>query len=158
MPVDGGWISIQGVSQQTPTDCNFIWLAAYNPGDTCWSYSGGQWMCWDGGSLSFCLLDSTATSIYDNAGAIPNQISLEQNYPNPFNSQTVIDFSLAAPSHVSLDIYDILGRKLERLISAYMAPGNHRAFWKGDKYPSGIYLYRLNTGGQSETRKMQLIK
>lgn len=158
MPVDGGWVSIQGVSQQSPTDCNFIWLAAVIPGDSCLSYSNGQWVNWDGGALSFCLLDSTASNIYENEAELPAQISLQQNYPNPFNAKTTIDFSLPEASPVTLDIYDILGRKLERLVTGYLEPGIHRALWNGDKYSSGIYLYKLNAGGQTEVKKMQLIK
>jgi hypothetical protein len=101
---------------------------------------------------------------------LPRMFSLEQNYPNPFNPSTTISFhlpavsgqsgqaGLAAYSHVRLSIYDLLGREVATLVSEQKEPGTHRVVWEAKDLPSGVYLYRLNAGPASQTRKLILLK
>ncbi len=101
-------------------------------------------------------------SVDDNI-IIPNEFSLKGNYPNPFNANTIIEFSLNKPGHVTLNIYDIRGRKVRGLVSGYYNSGNHSVSWdgctsSGTVLASGIYLYRLSTGGYSQTGRMNFIK
>jgi hypothetical protein len=98
------------------------------------------------------------TSINDEGGEIlPKNYILKQNYPNPFNYSTIIEFILPKEEHVTLTIYDILGRKLLDIYDQVMTAGTHRHRLSMD-VPSGIYLYRLKTEKAEITRKMALVK
>jgi hypothetical protein len=94
----------------------------------------------------------------DEDNSTPNSFSLSQSYPNPFNPQTTISYSLPKASDVSLDIFDILGRKIETLQSGHQDAGVHSVTWNASDAPSGIYFYRLKAGERSETNRMLLIK
>ena len=89
---------------------------------------------------------------------MPKQIALLQNYPNPFNAQTMIRYSLPEQSQVTIDIFDILGRKIETLVEGPEPAGNHRVRWDASGQASGIYFYRIKAGDFAETKKMQLLK
>jgi hypothetical protein len=90
---------------------------------------------------------------------IPSEFLLTYNYPNPFNAQTTISYRLPQTSHVTLEIYDMLGRKIETLINnrSYSA-GEHQVTWDASDISSGAYFYRLETDDHSRTSKMLLIK
>jgi hypothetical protein len=89
---------------------------------------------------------------------LPEQFELNQNYPNPFNAQTTIRYSLPTQSMVSIDIFDILGRKIETLAEGIKLTGNHQAIWDASGQASGIYFYRIKAGDKVETSKMLLLK
>jgi hypothetical protein len=89
---------------------------------------------------------------------LPVRFELSQNFPNPFNPQTVISYSLDRTADVRLEVFDLLGRKVQTLVNKEMDAGNHDVVWKGSEQGAGIYFYRLSTDGQSETRKMVLLK
>lgn len=86
------------------------------------------------------------------------EVSLLGNYPNPFNPTTDISFSLPAASHVKLEVYNIMGQKVATVIDRFMEAGTHTVKWDGSKAASGVYLYRLEAGEFTETRKMMLLK
>ena len=88
----------------------------------------------------------------------PMVFSLSRNYPNPFNAATTIEFSLGRPSEVTIDIYDLLGRAVAMLDLGRMSPGRHEVSWNAGDNPSGVYFYRLRVDGDSETRRMVLLK
>ncbi len=90
--------------------------------------------------------------------ALPMQFSLCQNYPNPFNPSTVITYSLPAASHVRLTVVNILGQTVQTIVDGPQTPGNHIVSWDASRNTSGVYLYRLESGGTVETRKMLLLK
>jgi hypothetical protein len=83
---------------------------------------------------------------------------LMQNYPNPFNASTTISYSLLQSSTVTLEIYDILGRKLETFNQGTQPAGSHSVIWKANQYPSGVYFYRLQAGDFNQNQKMILLK
>lgn len=83
---------------------------------------------------------------------------LMQNYPNPFNPETVISYDLAQESKVKLKIYDMLGSEIAELVNESQAPGSYNVKWNASGLPSGIYIYRIEAGGYSFSRKMMLIK
>jgi hypothetical protein len=89
---------------------------------------------------------------------LPIEFSLSQNYPNPFNAQTTIQYSLPEKSMVTIDIYDILGRKIETLAEGIEPAGNHQAIWDAIGQSSGIYFYRIKAGDKVETKRMVLMK
>jgi hypothetical protein len=74
----------------------------------------------------------------------PNVFALEQNYPNPFNPSTMIKFSLAADSKVSLTVFDVLGQEIASLISGNLAAGSHEINFDASNLNSGVYFYRID--------------
>jgi len=89
---------------------------------------------------------------------MPTEWALNQNYPNPFNASTLISFALPEPTHVRLDVYNILGQKIVTLKDEVMEAGYHNVTWNDDSNASGMYFYRLKTEQFTETRKMTLLK
>ncbi len=88
----------------------------------------------------------------------PTGFSLGQNYPNPFNPATTIKFSLPIDSKVVLEVYNEVGQKVAELVNAQMPAGNHEVNFYASKLSSGIYIYRLNAGTQTATKKMIILK
>ncbi|KPK95574.1 hypothetical protein AMJ80_04825 [bacterium SM23_31] len=89
---------------------------------------------------------------------IPENFKLMYNYPNPFNPVTTISFQIPEASKVTLVVYDILGREVTRLIDGNLHAGYHSATWNASTAASGIYIYRLQAGEFSNTKRMLLIK
>lgn len=102
---------------------------------------------------------------------VPNQddvtpsvgFTLEQNYPNPFNPDTTIRFSLMTGSDVTLEVYNLRGQLVKKLINDYINSGTQSVIWHGEDYnglsvSSGVYFYKLKAGTYTKTRKMILIK
>ena len=89
---------------------------------------------------------------------LPDLIYLAQNYPNPFNPSTVIEFALPEKGEVSLVVYDLLGNIVAVLQEGSLDAGNHSITWNGTNSSAGIYVYRLQVGGVTETKKMILLK
>jgi len=102
---------------------------------------------------------STVVGIDDESHQqLPDDFLLTQNYPNPFNAQTVIEYGLPYASHVKIEIYNILGRKVETLANEHMNAGYHKINWNSKDNPSGAYFYRIEAGAFAETKMMVLIK
>lgn len=96
----------------------------------------------------------------DKEEKIPVSFNLFQNYPNPFNPSTVITYQLPVSSHVTLKVFDLLGREVITLVDAYENAGTHNARFSmvNSRLSSGIYFYRLQAGKFVSTKKMVLIK
>ncbi len=107
---------------------------------------------------SLLILRSVTTGIDDDAEPIPQIFSLSPNYPNPFNASTTIEYSLPQEAEVAIDIYDILGRRIETLVSGKQAAGSHLIKWEAGNTPSGVYFYRIKAGEYSQTQKCVLLK
>jgi len=93
----------------------------------------------------------------------PQDFVLYENYPNPFNPETSIRFELASPGHVNLDIFNIRGEQVAQLISSELNSGAHQVQWSakdlaGNDLPTGIYIYTLRSGAQSQSKRMMLLK
>ncbi len=91
------------------------------------------------------------------------QVSTISNYPNPFNPSTTIEYSLPERARVTIDIYNVLGRKVRSLVDAEQAAGSYRIEWNGTdengrSVASGVYLYRFQAGDAVQTKKMLLAK
>jgi hypothetical protein len=110
-------------------------------------------------NVSILINLSSATGV-DNSPetSLPESFSISQNYPNPFNASTTIGYSLTEPSDVTIDIYDILGRKVETLVQREQSAGSHQVVWNAKDQPSGMYFYRIEAGDYTEARKMLLLK
>lgn len=89
----------------------------------------------------------------------PSTTSLKQNYPNPFNPSTMMIYHLPHASEVELSVFDLLGKRVRTLVQDRQQPGQYRVLWNGHDdhgvaVPSGVYLYRLQTGNFMQARKM----
>jgi hypothetical protein len=89
---------------------------------------------------------------------LPNQVQLHAAWPNPFNPSARIAYELNGPTQVTLEVFDVLGRRLAILDSGYRTAGHYEVTFDAVGYPSGTYLYRLQAGGLSKTRTMVLMK
>jgi hypothetical protein len=85
-------------------------------------------------------------------------IDLRQNSPNPFNPVTVISFALADDRHVSLQVYDVMGREVATLVNGIRPAGEHRITFNANGLYAGVYFYRVKTGDMSITKKMILVR
>ncbi len=94
---------------------------------------------------------------------LPSSFTLEQNYPNPFNAGTVISWQMTSPAYVDLSIFDILGKRVRKVIDRDMPAAFHSVNWDGTNddgqaVASGVYMYRLIVGHHSAARSMVLIR
>ena len=88
----------------------------------------------------------------------PKQFTLHPAYPNPFNPVTTISFDLPIQSHVSMNIYNVLGQRVGVLMNGTMPQGIDRVQWDGSDDPSGIYFVKMTAGEFVQTRKVVLLK
>ena len=105
------------------------------------------------------LLSGGGNGQQGGEGTSYNEFKLFQNYPNPFNPSTKIEYTIAEPSNVKLDIYNVLGQKVATLLDKkQQQPGAHEVTFNGLNLSSGVYLYRLEAGSRVSTKKMLLIR
>ena len=110
------------------------------------------------GKEDFAVLNS------DKIPLVPLEYSLLQNYPNPFNSSTTITYNLREKSQVTLEVFDILGRRINILINnEYQNPGRHTVLWNcinsnGVYTSSGIYIYRIRANTFNDSKMMVQLK
>ena len=110
--------------------------------------------------------DTATTSIMNSSIPAPKDFHLLQNYPNPFNPSTTIRYEVPVASHVSLSVYDVLGRKVTMLVNETKQAGRYEVQWNpsqtnGGKVfglSSGVYFYVLQAGSFTETKKLILLR
>ena len=150
--------------------------ATQYPESWCWANFKEKIMAMtyeDGNCASASKFDSTANAILRGIDAylqdttavqsvppavLPQQYLLAQNYPNPFNPSTTIAYELPHRGDVSLDVFDLLGRRTAVLAEGMQDAGRHTVTVDGSRWSSGVYLYRLRYDGRTEVRTMQLIQ
>lgn len=98
-----------------------------------------------------------STSVEPSSG-IPTQFMLEQNYPNPFNPTTTIRYGLPEAGEVSLQVFDMTGRRVATLVNDSKTAGWHTVTFDASNLASGIYIYRIQSGKFINTRKLILVK
>lgn len=110
---------------------------------------------------------AAVTVVKGTQSGLPEHFALFQNYPNPFNPSTVIMYQLPSVSHVTLKLYDVLGRQVKTLVNERQPAGDHSVVFDADALPSGVYFYRIvttnsagpvGTGYFVETKKLTVIK
>ncbi len=104
--------------------------------------------------------DGNITSVETNneRAVLPGKFILYQNYPNPFNPSTVISFQLPVNSHVTLKVFDVLGREVATLVDGTLEAGNHTVTFAPYELVAGIYFYKVTAGKFSYMRKAVLVK
>ncbi|GEM_PF-6913893 len=115
-------------------------------------------------TLTSTQLDSPSVPIVEylsygvRLDPVPTKIRLFQNYPNPFNPVTRIEYQIGQVTAVRLRVFDILGEQVAELVNETRQAGTHQAIFSGDGLASGVYLYQLEANGQTEQKKMLLIR
>ena len=135
---------------ETPSNCN-------------WGDADRKTLYITAGKSLYRINLDAATSVKDHGSITPKTFELCGNFPNPFNPATTIYFQLPYKSRVTLNVYDIQGRKIDTLIGGILQSGYHNIQYYPTGIGSGIYLCRLiaeaaETGVYSATRKMVLLK
>lgn len=135
------------VQMTAPTNTAYAVLKAH--ADWYWTSDG----YWDDFSLTTILPKRSSEMISD----IPTEYKIE-NYPNPFNPTTKISFSIPNDGHISLKVFDILGREVAVLANQVFSAGRYEFDFNASNLPSGTYIYSLRTDNKTITKKMSLIK
>lgn len=129
-------------------------LVAPHQHETAGTEFEGHNMYWDE-VIAYKDSVSTSSEIISNT---PKQFQLEQNYPNPFNPNTKIEYSVPKYSHVTVDVFNIVGQRVYTLVNKTQSPGNYSVNFDASGLTSGIYFYRLQAGSEVINRKMTLVK
>jgi hypothetical protein len=113
--------------------------------------------------LGICEYLGLDLSQIQNEAAMPNSYSLLQNYPNPFNPVTKLRYDLPENSHVNITIYDMLGRAVKTMVNQHQNAGHRSIIWDGtndygNTVSTGIYLYQIQSGAYTRTKKMVFLK
>ncbi len=142
-PLDGGYPGVHWINDVAvdPLDPSILYVAT----------SGGLYS-----------IEHPPTSISGDP-RVPRTAELGPSYPNPFNAGTVIPFRLGAAGRVRIDVFNLLGQRVRRLLDERRAPGLHKVRWsgtddRGAPVSSGVYFYRLSMGDVVETRRCMLIR
>ncbi len=95
-----------------------------------------------------------------NPGSTINDFTyyLDQNYPNPFNPITTINYSLAANGFVELEVIDIIGKRVAVLVNEFQTKGNHNISFDASTLASGVYVYKMQSGSFTASKKLVLLK
>ncbi len=115
------------------------------------------------GTPSPTLLNNHAEASFEvtaaNARVLDGtRFELGHSYPNPFNPTTLVPFSLAKATHVSIRVYDMLGREVSVLVNRGMAAGAHEVVFEANTLPTGIYLIRMEAAGTVQIQRVTLMK
>lgn len=90
---------------------------------------------------------------------MPSAFSLDQNYPNPFNPSTTIKYTVSSRQLISIDVYDILGRRIERIVNEAKEAGTYEVEWNAGDRASGVYIYQMKSSEKPiAVKKMVLIR
>ena len=109
-------------------------------------------------SVEITIMDVGTVSAEADGQELPDAFALEQNYPNPFNPSTAIEYALPEAAHVFIEVFDATGRSAGVLVDGVRPAGRHSARFDAGSLPSGLYVYRMQAGGQTMVRKMTLVR
>jgi hypothetical protein len=89
---------------------------------------------------------------------MPRDYGLEQNFPNPFNPTTSIAYEIPAFSHVTMKVYDMLGREVATLVNEEKPAGRYTVQFNASGLASGVYLYEMEAGSFVQIRKLVVLR
>ena len=123
------------------------------------------WFCLDdasmqtvmGGSFDTLPLISGSSSVSVENGTAPTGFSLDGNFPNPFQGTTRIRFTLSRSTTVRLDVFDLQGRRVEKVVERTLASGAHEVAFDASHLPAGTYYYRLEAGNVVKSKAMVVL-
>jgi hypothetical protein len=139
---------------EQPTDYVFSQLNSISFSDP----AHGWIVTWEGGILRYRMRETTTGVTVRLGETLPSRAILEQNYPNPFNPSTTINFELPKTSHVTLTVFDVLGRQVSVLVNERKEAGVHEVNFDASGLASGVYFYRLQAGDFVQSKKFLLLK
>jgi hypothetical protein len=142
-------------SDSTITDTTLLYTSLIN-GEYWWRVKAYNPAGWSEFS-EVRTFDVNITSVEED-DQLPTEFSLEQNFPNPFNNSTVIKYSIPQEGLVTLNVYNLMGEEVVRLVNDTKQTGNYEVSFDATGLPSGVYFYRLRAGDFVETKKMVLMK
>jgi hypothetical protein len=138
---------------------HFVYLKDTVAGGYVFGESTRAMVPWIYRTVDFGIDVSVDTSSYQEEQFLDKSTEfLLDCYPNPFNSVTTFSYRLTANSFVSLEVFDIIGRIVETLVSAHQGVGKYKVQWNASGMPSGIYFYQLRVGGNVQTKKMLIMR
>jgi len=108
----------------------------------------------DTGTVSGVTLTSVAASQVE----IPKVFALNQNYPNPFNPTTTIQYDLPMNSHVTLTVYDLLGKAVARLVDKDQSANKYSVEFDASHLSSGVYFYRIDVRSENGSKNLTSVK
>jgi ligand-binding sensor domain-containing protein len=125
--------------------------------------SGNKWIgTWEGGVFVFNENGVILDVEENKTNLIAKDYSLMQNYPNPFNPSTVISYTIPVGTRrgvfVQLKVYNILGKEIATLVNEEKSAGSYSVNFNGSNLPSGVYIYRIQAGSFTQSRKLVLLK
>ena len=104
------------------------------------------------------LLVSEVASVTGSTIIIPTEYVLNPAYPNPFNPITNISYGLPIDTDITLNVYDVEGRRITTLTEGIRTAGTHSVEWNAKGYPSGVYFVKLDASEFTQTQKLMLVK
>jgi hypothetical protein len=117
-----------------------------------WSYDDN----WD--TPADQLHDKGTSKVEEKGDVVPKNIVLYSNYPNPFNPSTTLKFDIPSKSHVTMNIFDLLGRKVATLLDEVKSEGMYSVQFNAGTLSSGMYFCRLQAGHAVTVSKLMLVK
>ena len=145
--------SYNRVSSSALAELEKKWPSALDPGLISALYIGMG----GASSASQTSQNRQVAVINDSTNSAPLKFELG-NYPNPFNPTTLIRYEIPKDAHVTIKVYDVLGRRIETLVDGNETAGTHEVTFNGSRFASGVYFYRLTTPTYSKVMKMLMLK
>jgi hypothetical protein len=109
-------------------------------------------------NLSKAVFSDLLTNVEEHGTGIVADFNVAQNYPNPFNPSTRIAFTIPERAYTTIQVFDVLGREVARLLNEELTAGEYEVNWNATGLPSGVYLYRVQSGNYITVRKAILLK
>ncbi len=148
------------IAAMTDSAGSFFWCSTSNDGTTV-TASGKKVhaRAFGNGGIMYNISVDTAEPVGVSGNQnIAEKFELSQNYPNPFNPSTQINYSTAKDGNVKIAVFDILGREVAVPVDKFQKRGKYSVVFNAENLSSGMYFYRLEANGFTETKKMILIK
>ncbi len=167
LDANNGWIGGSAVSAGEAvfhtTNAGATWSTqsppvTYSIFDIYFVDANNGWLCADSGNIAHTTNGGVSSVLERRQDGMAQEFVLDQNYPNPFNPATTIRFALPKTGKVSLKIFNLLGQEIETLVDGQRPAGTYTVQWKPENLSSGVYVYRLQTEGFVEIKKLVLMK